>query len=79
MPSHARNSLILSNNDLARLGNIEKTPTTLLINEFKQDEEIKKIIILTDQNEKIKLLHQRVKEFLKNDDLNSAVLTLFSI
>ena len=79
LPSHTRNSLILSNNDLARLGNIEKTPTTLLINEFKQDEEIKKIIILADQNEKIKLLHQRVKEFLKNDDLNSAVLTLFSI
>ena len=79
LPSHARNSLILSKNDLARLGNIEKTPTTLLINEFKQDEEIKKIIILADQNEKIKLLHQRVKEFLKNDDLNSAVLTLFSI
>ena len=48
-------------------------------NEFKQDEEIKKIIILADRNEKIKLLHQRVKEFLKNDDLNSAVLTLFSI
>jgi len=79
LPSHTRNSLILSNNDLARLGNIEKTPTTLLINEFKQDEEIKKIIILADRNEKIKLLHQRVKEFLKNDDLNSAVLTLFSI
>ena len=79
LPSHAHNSLILSNNELARLGNIEKTPTTLLINEFKQDEEIKKIIILADQNEKIKLLHQRVKEFLKNDDLNSAVLTLFSI
>ena len=79
LPSHARNSLILSKNDLARLGNIKKTPTTLLINEFKQGEEIKKIIILADQNEKIKLLHQRVKEFLKNDDLNSAVLTLFSI
>jgi flavin reductase (DIM6/NTAB) family NADH-FMN oxidoreductase RutF len=79
LPSHARNSLILSKNDLARLGNIKKTPTTLLINEFKQGEEIKKIIILVDRNEKIKLLHQRVKEFLKNDDLNSAVLTLFSI
>ena len=79
LPNHASESLILSQNDLARLGNIEEIPNIDLINQFKEDNDIKKIISLADHKEKIKLLHFRVKEFLNNDDLNSAVLTLFSI
>ena len=79
LPNHASESLILSHNDLARLGNIEEIPNIDLINQFKEDNDIKKIISLADHKEKIKLLHLRVKEFLNNDDLNSAVLTLFSI
>ena len=79
LPNHAGESLILSHNDLARLGNIEEIPNIDLINQFKEDNDIKKIISLADHKEKIKLLHLRVKEFLNNDDLNSAVLTLFSI
>ena len=79
LPNHASESLILSHNDLARLGNIEEIPNIDLINQFKENNDIKKIISLADHKEKIKLLHFRVKEFLNNDDLNSAVLTLFSI
>ena len=79
LPNHASESLILSINDLARLGNIEEIPSLHLINQFKEDNDIKKIISLADHKEKIKLLHLRVKDFLNNDDLNSAVLTLFSI
>ena len=79
LPNHASESLILSTNDLARLGNIEEIPSLDLINQFKEVNDIKKIISLPDQVEKIKILHLRVKEFLNNDDLNSAVLTLFSI
>lgn len=79
LPNHVSESLILSHNDLARLGNIEEIPNLDLINQFKEDNDIKKIISLADHKEKIKLLHLRVKEFLNNDDLNSAVLTLFSI
>ena len=79
LPNHASESLILSINDLARLGNIEEIPSLDLINQFKEDNDIKKIISLPDQVEKIKILHHKVKEFLNNDDLNSAVLTLFSI
>ena len=79
LPNHASESLILSINDLARLGNIEEIPSLDLINQFKEDNDIKKIISLPDQVEKIKILHLRVKGFLNNDDLNSAVLTLFSI
>ena len=79
LPNHASESLILSHNDLARLGNVEEIPNLDLINQFKEDNDIKKIISLADHKEKIKLLHLRVKEFLNNDDLNSAVLTLFSI
>ena len=79
LPNHASESLILSHNDLARLGNIEEIPNIDLINQFKEDNDIKKIISLADHKEKIKLLHDRVKEFLDNDNLNSAVLTLFSI
>ena len=79
LPNHATESLILSHNDLARLGNIEEIPSLDSINQFKEDNDIKKIISLADRKEKIKQLHVRVKEFLNNDDLNSAVLTLFSI
>lgn len=79
LPNHASESLILSTNDLARLGNIEEIPSLDLINQFKEVNDIKKIISLPDQVEKIKILHHKVKEFLNNDDLNSAVLTLFSI
>ena len=79
LPNHASESLILSINDLARLGNIEEIPSLDLINQFKEVNDIKKIISLPDQVEKIKILHHKVKEFLNNDDLNSAVLTLFSI
>ena len=79
LPNHASESLILSMNDLARLGNIEEIPSLDLINQFKEVNDIKKIISLPDQVEKIKILHHKVKEFLNNDDLNSAVLTLFSI
>ena len=79
LPNHATESVILSHNDLARLGNIDEIPSLDSINQFKEDNDIKKIISLADHKEKIKLLHVRVKEFLNNDDLNSAVLTLFSI
>ena len=79
LPNHAIESLILSHNDLARLGNIEEIPSINLINQFKENNDIKKIVDLVDQKEKIKLVHLRVVDFLNNDDLNSAVLTLFSI
>ena len=71
LPNHATESLILSHNDLARLGNIEEIPSLDSINQFKEDNDIKKIISLADRKEKIKQLHVRVKEFLNNDDLNS--------
>ena len=79
LPNHAIESLILSHNDLARLGNIEEIPSINLINQFKENNDVKKIVDLVDQKEKIKLVHLRVVDFLNNDDLNSAVLTLFSI
>ena len=79
LPNHAVESLILSPNDLARLANIEEIPSLDLINQFKENKDIKKIISLVDNKEKIKLLHVRVKEFLNNDDLKSAILTIFSI
>ena len=79
LPNHAVESLILSPNDLARLANIEEIPSLDLISQFKENKDIKKIISLVDNKEKIKLLHVRVKEFLNNDDLKSAILTIFSI
>ena len=79
LPNHAVESLILSPNDLARLANIEEIPSLDLINQFKENKDIKKIISLVDNKEKMKLLHVKVKEFLNNDDLKSAILTIFSI
>ena len=79
LPHHIHKSNILTKNDLARLGNFEKLPNEKQINKFVKSCEIEKIFSGSKENEKIILIHKKVKEFLLKDDLESALLTLFSI
>ena len=79
LPNHVTKANILSKNDLARLGNIEIIPETKDVNEFIKSNRLEKIISLEDEKEKIISIHKKVKEFLRQDDLVSATLMLFSI
>ena len=79
LPHHIHKSNILTKNDLARLGNFEKLPNEKQIIKFVKSCEIEKIFSRSKENEKIILIHKKVKEFLLKDDLESALLTLFSI
>ena len=79
LPNHIHDTNILTKNDLARLGNLEKIPTKKEIFEFIKSSEIEKIISLTDKNEKTKLIHEKIKSFLALDEVEAAILTLFSI
>ena len=79
LPNHANKSDILTKNDLARLANIETLPKKAQIKKFIESSEIEKITSLANENEKVILNHKKVKEYLDKNDLESAVLTLFSI
>ena len=79
LPEHIHQTNILSKNDLARLGNIEKIPENKEIIEFLASSETEKIIGLVDESEKVKLVHKKVKDLLESDEIEKAILTLFSI
>ena len=79
LPNHINYSDILSKNEIARLGNIEMIPNAKEINKFIESNGLEKIISLADEKEKIVLIHKRVREFLQKNDLQSAILMLFSI
>jgi flavin reductase (DIM6/NTAB) family NADH-FMN oxidoreductase RutF len=79
LPNHANKSDILTKNDLARLANIETLPKKTQIKKFIESFEIEKITSLATEHEKVILNHKKVKEYLDKNDLESAVLTLFSI
>ena len=79
LPNHANKSDIFTKNDLARLANIETLPKKAQIKKFIESSEIEKITSLANKNEKVILNHKKVKEYLDKNDLESAVLTLFSI
>lgn len=79
LPNHANKSDILTKNDLARLANIETLPKKAQIKKFIESSEIEKITSSANENEKVILNHKKVKEYLDKNDLESAVLTLFSI
>ena len=79
LPNHVNKSDILTKNDLARLANIETLPKKAQIKKFIESSEIEKITSLANEHEKVILNHKKVKEYLDKNDLESAVLTLFSI
>ena len=79
LPNHINYSDILSKNEIARLGNIEMIPNAKEINKFIESNRLEKIISLADEKEKIILIHKKVREFLQKNDLQSAILMLFSI
>ena len=79
LPDHVNNSRILSKNDLARLGNIEKLPSQEEINKFIESTKNEKNISFANEQDIVDLNHKKIKEFLDKNDLESAIMTLFLI
>lgn len=74
IPSHIRNSDILSGNDLGQLGNIESLPTLNEINEFSEMEEIKKLkeVLNSNPTNSNFALHLAAKELIKAKKIEDA-------
>lgn len=79
LPLHARNSKVLTGNDLGRLGNMAEKPSLELIEKCKKTQEVITILKITDLAEKQKKIHDLVKMYLDNSDVEKALTVLFCI
>jgi flavin reductase (DIM6/NTAB) family NADH-FMN oxidoreductase RutF len=79
IPQEILNSEILSGNDLGQLGGIEALPDETEVNEFKLLELSDLFVSLEDDAVALELaLHQKAKDFLKENKLKEAWMTLLS-
>ena len=80
LPGHLQSTDILSKNNLARLGNIEKIPTEQEIKEYHlTDEDISLIMNISDKNHQIEEIHRLAKKQIIEANLDLAIKTVFSI
>jgi hypothetical protein len=64
LPVHVQNSLILTGNDLGRLGNCELLPSCEIISKLKNQTKLKHILELKNSKEKERKVHLMAKELL---------------
>ncbi len=78
IPDNIRDSEILTGNDLGKLGNIERLPTSHEIEEFANEPEVSAILEYFPDNpdEQIAELHKLAREFLDQGELEKAWKTL---
>ena len=78
IPAAIRNSLVLTGNNLGRLGNITKIPDTEAVNEYSETPEIVEVFrrFQNDYESLENHLHQLAQRHLKNNELEKAWLTL---
>lgn len=77
-PDAIRNSSVLTGNDLGRLGNIEKLPENSAIETFSKNDEIQELKMHFPNNLPAfeEALHNLAKNYIKNNQLEEAWLTL---
>lgn len=79
LPEDIKNSAILTGNDLGQLAGIEEIPNETDVNEFKLIELSDLFVSLEDEPSELeKALHRRAQEYLKEDKLNEAWMTLLA-
>lgn len=79
LPEDIRSSTILTGNNLAQLANVEVLPDETEVNEYKLTELADLFVEMTDDPVNLeKALHERAKQLLENNDINSAWLTLLT-
>ncbi len=69
IPEHIRNSTVLTGNDLGRLGNVERIPSSEEVSAFLNQEMSVRAVVSADDTE---LLHKTAQEYLNKDDALSA-------
>ncbi len=79
LPKHIFSTSILSGNNIGRLGNYEKIPTTDELAEIRSLPEINEILHNSDIQLKLEQLHKLVKFHLENDNLYLSIKFLFCI
>lgn len=79
LPIHARNSKVLTGNDLGRLGNIAEKPSLESIEDCKKTQELIAILNTSDLEEKHSKLHLLTKKYLENTEVEKALTVLFCI
>ena len=80
LPDHVHSTEILSKNNLARLGNLEKTPSQEEIQDYhKSDNNISQIMNISDKKQQIKEIHSLAKNQINSANLNLAIKTIFSV
>ncbi|MEO5570749.1 MAG: flavin reductase family protein [Bacteroidia bacterium] len=74
IPETIRNSHVLSGNDLGKLGNVEKLPSTEEINEFIQQDEVKKLkeALLNDKANATLAVQLAAKRLLAENKIEDA-------
>jgi flavin reductase (DIM6/NTAB) family NADH-FMN oxidoreductase RutF len=77
LPFHARNSNVLTGNDLGRLGNMPAKPSLEAIENCKKTEAVTNALKNINVADKYESLHQIVKKHLDNADVEKALSTLF--
>jgi flavin reductase (DIM6/NTAB) family NADH-FMN oxidoreductase RutF len=79
LPTEARNSRILTGNDLGQLGAILKVPDETRVNEYKLTELSELFIALQDQPQELQqALHRRAQELLSRSLVEEAWMTLLA-
>jgi flavin reductase (DIM6/NTAB) family NADH-FMN oxidoreductase RutF len=79
IPEDIKNSIILTGNDLGKLGGIEEIPNETDVNEYKLIELSDLFVSLEDDAAKLELeLHKLAQELLKNEKLEEAWKTLLA-
>ena len=80
LPDHLHSTDILTINNLARLGNIEKIPTQQEIKEYQLgDKDISQIMSISDKNQQMQEIHRLAKKQIIEANLDLAIKTVFSI
>lgn len=79
LPMHARNSKVLTGNDLGRLGNMAEKPSFESIEKHKNTPDVRDALQSPTEEDKHKKLHSIVKKHLDNANVQEALSILFCI
>lgn len=79
LPLHVKNSLVLTGNELGRLGNCAQTPSKDELSKIKMNHSLQKAFQMTNKKEKELTVHIIAKELLNNQRTEEALAVLFSL
>lgn len=79
LPIHAKNSSVLTGNDLGRLGNLAEKPSLESIEKYKKTEEVTDALKISNLEDRYKKLHIIAKKHLEDSNLEKALSILFCL